>query len=90
MVSLVYRKGQEKGFTMTDFQAKYNELVERYAKWDRSYEPYPMTVTALFYELTDGQIEFDGFEINTQWGLYYFGLDGTFEDYSIHDWQNDD
>lgn len=73
---------------MTNFQAKYNELVERYANWDKNYEPHPMTVTALFSEYTDGEIDFEGFEISAQWGCYYFTLDGTFEEYEPQVWQD--
>lgn len=75
---------------MTNFQAKYNELVERYANWNKGYAPHPMTVTALFSEYADGEIDFDCFEISTQWGRYYFNLDGTFEEYEVQIWQDYD
>lgn len=75
---------------MTNFQTKYNELVKRYENWNKSYAPHPMTVTALFCEYTDGEIGFEAFEISTEWGLYYFNLDGSFEDYEPQIWQDYD
>ena len=73
-----------------NFEEKYNELVKRYEAWDKSYAPHPMTVMALFYEYTDGELEFEVFEIVSEWGLYYFNLDGSFNEYEHQTWQDYD